>query len=90
MEVTYMIQVALIPVGDNVAINIPTLENKLNRIVKTIHFTKVASIPINKLGDPEKNGIWYCTDIFFKLLNAELYNDYDFIIGITNVRITTR
>jgi len=85
-----MIKVALVLAGDNVPINIPRLGKKLNRIVKNMYFKKEVSIPIHKLGDPEKNGIWYCTDVFYKLLNEEQYTKYDYVVGITNVRITTR
>ena len=83
--------VALANMGERLPpdVDLRKLSKKLNSLQKTFSFEVVASIPAEVFGKPDLGSQWY----FFKRLFGIIHNHrdfhrYDYIIGITHVRLT--
>lgn len=82
------ISVALVALGEQLPIVLETLAKRLNALQGTYLFTVETSIP--SLGDPDEAYQWYHIERLITVVrNHHHANNYDYIMGLTRVRITT-
>lgn len=83
--------VALINAGERLPpdVDLKVLSKKLNSLQKTFSFQVAAAIPAEVFGKPDLGGQWYFFKRLFRIIqNHRDFKHYDYMIGITHVRLT--
>lgn len=82
--------VALVDVGERLKVDLSVLVNKLNSSQKTFRFSYVGKIYSEVVGDPDLGEYWYRLETLINILKRHfsLNESFDFVIGITDFRMT--
>ncbi len=80
--------VGLVDLGERLPVNLADLAKKLNRLQTSFEFDDAGAITSDALGDPEVEGKWYDIPRLFDLVRKLKTSRYDYVVGITDCRIT--
>lgn len=80
--------VGLVDLGESLSVNLAYLAKKLNSLQTSFEFDDAGTITSDALGDPEVQGKWYDIPRLFDLVRKLKTSRYDYVVGITDCRIT--
>jgi hypothetical protein len=81
-------RVGLIDLGERLPLKVMGLAKKLNSLQRTFEFEQAGVLTSATLGDPEVEAKWYDIPRLFALVRTLATSRYDYVVGITNCRIT--
>lgn len=83
-----MYKVGITNVGEGIPINIEKLISTLNSIQRSFHFKIVPPFTMGIVGEPDIERLFYSTKKIFELLRTHRnYDNYDFLVGLTHLKI---
>ncbi len=81
--------VALADVGEMLTINLSRLAHRLNSLQRSFQFDVVDPMPSASIGAPDVRDQWYeIAPVLRRIRSYPRFRDYDFLIGITQFKIT--
>ncbi len=80
--------VGLIDMGERLPLNVRNLAKTLNRLQTSYQFNDAGVITSDALGEPDIEGKWYDIPRLAALAKDRASGRFDFLVGITNCRIT--
>lgn len=80
--------VGLVDLGERLPLSLKALAKKLNSLQASFEFDDAEVITSDALGDPDVEGKWYDIPRLFVLVERLASSRYDYVVGVTNCRIT--
>jgi hypothetical protein len=80
--------VGLVDLGERLPLSLKALAKKLNSLQVSFEFDDAGVITSDALGDPDVEGKWYDIPRLFVLVGRLAPSRYDYVVGVTNCRIT--
>ncbi len=87
----HVYKVALIDIGEYLPLSLKNFSKELDSMQVSFYFEEAGSITSDVLGNPDVDDDWYDVSTMFNLMKKKISSDdYHFIVGITQSKITDK